>query len=70
MLDRNRTGTSLGCRALAAALPRIQPRLHCFGHIHASRGKVLIDDTESINAAQLSHARRGLQAPMVVTFPR
>ena len=38
MLDRNRTGTSLGCRALAAALPRIQPRLHCFGHIHEDFG--------------------------------
>ncbi|EKM60034.1 uncharacterized protein PHACADRAFT_138454 [Phanerochaete carnosa HHB-10118-sp] len=38
ILDRTMTGDSVGCEALAARLPRLQPRLHVFGHIHEDHG--------------------------------
>jgi len=54
------TGTDKGCFELAAAVRRIQPRLHCFGHVHVP-GKHQIrwpDKTENVtdfyNAATTS----------------
>lgn len=38
VLDRTITGEWVGCESLAARLPRLQPRLHVFGHIHEARG--------------------------------
>ncbi|MDB9741831.1 metallophosphatase domain-containing protein [Akkermansiaceae bacterium] len=41
----------LGCPHLMAELKRIQPRLHVFGHIHASHGTLQQDGTKFANAA-------------------
>lgn len=43
--------TYLGCEHLRQALARIQPKLHVFGHIHASHGTHTTPDTTFINAA-------------------
>lgn len=31
----------MGCEALAARLPSLQPRLHVFGHIHEDHGAII-----------------------------
>jgi Icc-related predicted phosphoesterase len=38
ILDESRHGLSLGCPLLAYELQRIVPKVHCFGHVHASAG--------------------------------
>jgi len=41
----------LGCPRLRAELRRIQPKLHVFGHVHASHGMHQEDMTQFVNAA-------------------
>ena len=38
ILDRCHNEGSVGCEHLRRALERARPKLHCFGHIHESRG--------------------------------
>jgi Icc-related predicted phosphoesterase len=52
ILDCPTAGTpNLGCPHLRRELERIKPRLHVFGHIHASFGSQVDDSTTYINAA-------------------
>ena len=37
VLDRNRHGRACGCPDLRWRLADLHPRIHCFGHVHASR---------------------------------
>lgn len=41
VLDKNSHGESCGSVHLSDAIDRIKPKLHVFGHIHASYGKIL-----------------------------
>lgn len=41
----------LGCPHLREELKRIRPRLHVFGHVHASHGTCLEDGIQFVNAA-------------------
>jgi Icc-related predicted phosphoesterase len=54
ILDRNRDGTSLGCCDLLDRLPAIRPRVHVFGHNHASASAVRIGATLHINASMVN----------------
>jgi Icc-related predicted phosphoesterase len=54
ILDRNRHGRSLGCRDLLDRLPVIRPRLHVFGHNHASAGAARIGPTLHVNASMVN----------------
>ena len=38
ILDRPRSGNNIGCSHLRARLEDLSLRIHCFGHVHASRG--------------------------------
>ncbi len=38
ILDQTRSGQSVGCSHLRARIEELAPKLHCFGHIHASYG--------------------------------
>lgn len=52
ILDLPTSGTvNLGCRHLREELKRIRPKLHVFGHVHASHGMNKTPDTDYINAA-------------------
>ena len=42
---------NVGCRQLMARVRQVKPKLHCFGHIHVSRGREVHGDTTFINAA-------------------
>ena len=55
VLDRTWRGEAVGCADLTAALPRIRPRLHVFGHIHEARGRaVLPSGGLALNASHLN----------------
>lgn len=41
-LDKCDNGTRAGCPHLLAALDRVRPRLHCFGHIHEAWGAEVV----------------------------
>jgi len=52
LLDLPTSGTiNLGCPHLREELKRIRPRLHVFGHVHASHGILETSGTLYINAA-------------------
>ncbi len=51
----------LGCPYLKEELKRIQPRLHCFGHVHANYGQVTEGSTRFINAAVVGGRNFGLR---------
>ena len=53
ILDRSRSGARYGCGHLAAAVERVRPRLHCFGHVHASAGILKTDHTIFVNACSV-----------------
>lgn len=54
ILDRNRHEHSLGCHDLLDRLPAIRPRLHVFGHTHASAGTAWHGSTLHVNASMVN----------------
>ena len=40
----------VGCKQLLRRIKQVKPKLHCFGHIHVSRGQEEVDGTTFINA--------------------
>jgi hypothetical protein len=53
-----------------AAIRRIRPALHIFGHIHQSYGAALVDGTVFVNAAQAGPDYRLIQKPIVADYDR
>jgi Icc-related predicted phosphoesterase len=51
VLDVSSRGLKLGCPHLRTAINRIQPAIHCFGHVHASSGVHKDGNTTFVNAA-------------------
>jgi Icc-related predicted phosphoesterase len=51
ILDRNRRGKACGCPDLGERLIDLAPRVHCFGHVHASGGIIEVRGTKYINAS-------------------
>jgi predicted phosphohydrolase len=68
VLDRCWDGREVGCEALLAALPRIRPRLHVFGHIHEAAGVALRGPTLHVNAASCDLSYRPTQPAVVVEW--
>jgi len=66
ILDRTANDEGVGCRDLARALERILPRLHVFGHIHESYGRLERDGTTFVNASNCDLKYQPAQAPIVV----
>jgi Calcineurin-like phosphoesterase superfamily domain len=65
VLDRNRRGKSCGCPELLRRVVEVKPRLHCFGHVHASAGILDAHGTTFVNASvvnsQYQIARRPVE---------
>jgi len=57
---------NVGCEALLAALERVQPRLHVFGHIHEGYGREQRGGTLFVNASNCDRAYRPVNPPIVV----
>jgi len=68
VLDVSSRGLQLGCEYLAEELKKKKPALHCFGHVHASSGIHVIDDTTFINAAQVNNQYRITRKPYEVVI--
>ena len=51
VLDRNRHGTVCGCADLLRRVHEVRPRLHVFGHIHESAGRVDAGGITFVNAS-------------------
>jgi len=66
VLDRTIHGEDVGCADLVAALERVCPRLHLFGHIHEARGQEQRDGTLYVNASNCDVGYRTLQPVIVV----
>ena len=59
ILDVSSSGATLGCAALLGAVTRIRPQVHCFGHVHHSRGMKVQDETRYINASSVGRNVNG-----------
>lgn len=68
ILDISSRGKSLGCPLLADRLGRISPRVHCFGHVHASAGRRQVGETLFINAASYDGGATAMRPPMTFTL--
>jgi len=66
ILDRTSRGDAAGCADLLAAVLRVRPRLHLFGHIHEAYGSLERDGIRFVNACNCSERYRPVQPPMVV----
>jgi Icc-related predicted phosphoesterase len=51
ILDSPRAGGKIGCPYLRAVVAEIAPKLHCFGHVHASAGRWFDKQTTFVNAS-------------------
>ena len=64
VLDRSSRDRSYGCPELARQLERVRPRVHCFGHVHASAGQLERDGTLFVNAASMLSGQTALREPI------
>lgn len=58
--------TNYGSHNLLARVGAIAPRLHLFGHIHASNGETMLGSTRFVNSAIASEDYLSLQPPHVL----
>jgi predicted MPP superfamily phosphohydrolase len=69
VLDRTRHGEHVGCADLAAALSRLAPKLHVFGHIHEDRGlQRLPHGGLAVNACNCDLAYRAVHPAVVIDW--
>ena len=69
ILDRTARGEDVGDDDLLAAVLRVRPRLHVFGHIHEARGAVQRHGISFVNACGCDLHYRPTQPPIVVDLP-
>ena len=68
ILDRSSRGQSYGCPILFQELERIAPKVHCFGHVHASAGAITTDETLFINASSIESRTKRMVTPITFQF--
>lgn len=66
ILDLPRSGGNVGCPFLRSTVAEIAPRLHCFGHIHASAGRSDHEKTFFVNASVIDSNYKVRHAPLVI----
>jgi len=65
VLDRLINGDNVGSLELAEAVKKVQPKIHVFGHIHASYGKCVLGNTQYINASICGEGYEAENTPIV-----
>jgi Icc-related predicted phosphoesterase len=67
VLDEVADGSRVGCPWLRDAIHRVKPKVHVFGHIHESAGRLVVGDTIYVNAAMLNlnYRRNGIEPHVV-----
>ena len=68
IFDTTYRGDAAGCPELAAALRRIRPRLHLFGHIHEAYGHATLGATIFANASCCTMHYQPVNPPLVFTL--
>lgn len=58
----------VGCENLLEAVRRVKPKVHVFGHIHASHGRIERDGTTFINASIMNEVYDPERKPWVFDF--
>jgi predicted phosphodiesterase len=66
ILDRCYDGVDAGCEALSAALARVRPDVHIFGHIHEAAGQLERHGTRYVNACSCDLQYRPVQPAVVI----
>ncbi len=66
ILDRTIQGESVGCIDLMAAVQRVRPKVHVFGHIHEGYGRIAYPDTDFYNASLMNARYDLVNDPFVV----
>lgn len=66
ILDRAPLWPTLGDEFLLERVLQVRPRLHCFGHVHQSYGRLERDGITFINAASLGENYEPRNAPQVI----
>lgn len=66
ILDRIHSGLEVGCDDLRAAVARVRPTVHVFGHIHEAYGELERDGTRFVNASTCTLRYEPTQPPIVV----
>jgi predicted phosphodiesterase len=56
----------LGCEELSAAVERVKPKIHVFGHIHGGYGVWKYENTTFINAAICDERYEPIHEPVVI----
>lgn len=69
ILDRTSLDQPAGCEELRAAIRRVRPRLHVFGHIHEGYGVDEADGTLFVNASICTLRYRPTNPAIVVDLP-
>jgi predicted phosphohydrolase len=71
VLDRSPgQGEGIGDPELLAAVQRIRPLLHVFGHVHAGYGQISVGGTLHVNCALLGMDGAIAHPPVVLRIPR
>ena len=68
ILDKSRSGKSIGCEELTKRLNQLEIRFHVFGHVHASYGTRNIGKTKFINASNINSTKGLVNKPVVFYF--
>ncbi len=66
ILDLPRNGENVGCSYLRTAVMEVNPKLHAFGHVHASAGRTTIGETTFVNASVIDSSDVMQHAPITV----
>lgn len=53
ILDKTSRGLTVGCKDLLAAVKKVRPKLHVFGHVHEAYGQVSQGGTLFVNASHM-----------------
>ncbi len=66
ILDRTPDRLSVGCELLLERVLEVRPKIHCFGHVHLSRGQVEQDGIIFVNAACVNERYQPSRKPIAV----
>lgn len=66
ILDQTRLGMNLGCEELKAAVDRVRPRVHIFGHIHEAGGQKIKKGIKFFNVSSCDELYQTLSPPRVI----
>jgi predicted phosphodiesterase len=68
ILDKSRSGRSIGCEELSKKLNELNLKFHIFGHVHASYGTKVIGETKFINASNINSSKGLVNKPIIFDY--